>query len=328
MPPRPPTESRRRPRRGDRAGTAARRPMHWHAARLRTRPTSRRSNGNGSPPDDAGISLQTCTMRRARGTRQDTTGSTRRAVHDVQRNKYSRRAAFTVRRADWGYSACLPRAIWVLTVPIGTLLCCEKRRAAPNAVLARDVHKMHVSNAQPLNTQQRRCSYGAQYRARCRVAFSMPPAIVARTHVLLLVPLSACTPTDAGAYLGPRALGWQRRLHLRRTPGRPGAIGLLSATVVASSRSLGRAPSLQDPPDPASPSGLPASELNCPGPGRRRRRLGRPQAASGRSLPSISIASQIHADATPSLSAVVETQSGGVKPHWQGPGPLCSRRRV
>ena len=127
------------------------------------------------------------------------------------------------------------------------------------------------------------------------------------THVLLLVPLSACTPTDAGAHLGPRALGWQRRLHLRRTPGRPGAIGLLSATVAASSRSLGRAPSLQDPPDPASPSGLPASELNCPGPGRRRRRLGRPQAASGRSLPSISIASQIHADATPSLSAVVET---------------------
>lgn len=127
------------------------------------------------------------------------------------------------------------------------------------------------------------------------------------THVLLLVPLSACTPTDAGAYLGPRALGWQRRLHLRRTPGRPGAIGLLSATVAASSRSLGRAPSLQDPPDPASPSGLPASELNCPGPGRRRRRLGRPQAASGRSLPSISIAWQIHADATPSLSAVVET---------------------
>ena len=137
----------------------------------------------------------------------------------------------------------------------------------------------------------------------------MPPAIVARTHVLLLVPLSACTPTDAGAHLGPRALGWQRRLHLRRTPGRPGAIGLLSATVAASSRSLGRAPSLQDPPDPASPSGLPASELNCPGPGpgRRRRRLGRPQAASGRSLPSISIAWQIHADATPSLSAVVET---------------------
>lgn len=42
-------------------------------------------------------------------------------------------------------------------------------------------------------------------------------------------------------------------------------------------------------------------------PGRRRRRLGRPQAASGRSLPSISIAWQIHADATPSLSAVVET---------------------
>ena len=27
------------------------------------------------------------------------------------------------------------------------------------------------------------------------------------THVLLLVPLSACTPTDAGAHLGPRALG-------------------------------------------------------------------------------------------------------------------------
>jgi hypothetical protein len=148
-----------------------------------------------------GISLHACTMRRARGTRQDTTGSTRRAVHDVQRNKYSRRAAFTVRRADWGYSACLPRAIWVLTVPIGTLLCCEKRRAAPNAVLARDVHKMHVSNAQPLNTQQRRCSYGAQYRARCRVAFSMPPAIVARTcccwcpyrhaHRLTPVPISA-----------------------------------------------------------------------------------------------------------------------------------------
>ena len=201
MPPRPHTESRRRPRRGDRAGTAARRPMHWHAARLRTRPTSRRSNGNGSPPDDAGISLHACTMRRARGTRQDTTGSTRRAVHDVQRNKYSRRAAFTVRRADWGYSACLPRAIWVLTVPIGTLQCCEKRRAAPNAVLARDVHKMHASNAQPLNTQQRRCSYGAQYRARCRVAFSMPPAIVARTcccwcpyrhaHRLTPVPISA-----------------------------------------------------------------------------------------------------------------------------------------
>ncbi len=150
------------------------------------------------------------------------------------------------------------------------------------------------------------------------------------THVLLLLPLSACTPTDAGAYLGPRALGWQRRLHLRRTPGRPGAIGLLSATVAASSRSLGCAPSLQDPPDPASPSGLPASELNCPGHGRRQRRLGRPQAASGRSLPSISIAWQIHADATPSLSAVVETpnQAAPVKAHWQGPGPLCSRRRV
>ena len=54
--------------------------------------------------------------------------------------------------ADWGTTHACHVAIWVLTVPIGTLLCCEKRRAAPNAMLARDVHKMHVSNAQPLNT--------------------------------------------------------------------------------------------------------------------------------------------------------------------------------
>ena len=71
MPPRPPTKSRRRPRRGDRAGTAARCPMHWHAARLRTRPTSRRSNGNGNPPDDAGryftarVHHARCTMHEA-----------------------------------------------------------------------------------------------------------------------------------------------------------------------------------------------------------------------------------------------------------------------
>ena len=175
------------------------------------------------------------------------------------------------------------------------LLCCEKRRAAPNAVLARDVHKMHVSNAQPLNTQQRRCSYGAQYRARCRVAFSMPPAIVARTcccwcpyrhaHRLTPVPIPARVRCQWGGSVGSICAE------------HPAAIGLLSATVAASSRSLGRAPSLQDPPDPASPSVLPASELNCPGPGRQRRRLGRPQAAtcSGRSLPSISKAWHIHA---------------------------------
>ena len=97
MPPRPPTESCRLPRRVDRA--AARRPMPWHAAHLRTRPTSRRSNGNGSPPYDAGTSLHACTMHDARCTGQDTTGSMRRAVNDVQRNTYSRQAAFTVRRS-------------------------------------------------------------------------------------------------------------------------------------------------------------------------------------------------------------------------------------
>ena len=134
----------------------------------------------------------------------------------------------------------------------------------------------------------------------------MPPAIVARTcccwcpyrHAHRLTPVPISARVRWGGSVGsicaehPAA---RARSACCQPPWRPHPAPSVAHRAFRTRRTRPR------------PRALPASELNCPGPGRRRRRLGRPQAASGRSLPSISIAWQIHADATPSLSAVVET---------------------